>query len=45
MAIALHAATPFRFFFLSSDLQFIEAMQRYLTVATGIEVQLVLKRT
>ncbi len=43
------AAQPFRFgltpVFLTSDLQLLEALQHYLTVAMGVEVQLVLKRT
>lgn len=48
-AMPPRAAQPFRFgltpVFLTSDLQLLEALQRYLTVAMGIEVQLVLKRT
>jgi len=43
------AAQPFRFgltpVFLTSDLQLLEALQHYLTVAMDTEVQLVLKRT
>lgn len=46
---APRAAQPFRFgltpVFLTSDLQLLEALQHYLTVAMGVEVQLVLKRT
>lgn len=46
---AARAARPFRFgltpVFLSSDLELLEALQRYLTLAMGTEVQLVLKRT
>ncbi len=46
---AARAAQPFRFgltpVFLTSDLQLLEALQRYLTLAMGIEVELVLKRT
>jgi phosphonate transport system substrate-binding protein len=45
----VRAAQPFRFgltpVFLTSDLQLLEALQRYLTLAMGIEVELVLKRT
>lgn len=40
---------PFRFgltpVFLTSDLQLLEALQKYLTTTMGVEVQLVLKRT
>lgn len=43
------ADQPFRFgltpVFLTSDLQLLEALQHYLTIAMGVEVQLVLKRT
>jgi phosphonate transport system substrate-binding protein len=43
------AAHPFRFgltpVFLTSDLQLLGALQRYLTLAMGTEVELVLKRT
>lgn len=43
------AATPFRFgltpVFLTSDLQLLEALQRYLSLSMGAEVELVLKRT
>ncbi|MCV9934836.1 PhnD/SsuA/transferrin family substrate-binding protein [Boseaceae bacterium BT-24-1] len=43
------AGQPFRFgstpVFLTSDLQLLEALQHYLTIAMGVEVQLVLKRT
>jgi len=43
------AGQPFRFgltpVFLTSDLQLLEALQHYLTVTMGVEVQLVLKRT
>lgn len=43
------AEQPFRFgltpVFLTSDLQLLEALQHYLTVAMGVQVQLVLKRT
>lgn len=43
------AKQPFRFgltpVFLSSDLELLEALQRYLSVSMGTEVQLVLKRT
>jgi phosphonate transport system substrate-binding protein len=46
---AARAAQPFRFgltpVFLTSDLQLLEALQRYLTLAMGMEVELVLKRT
>lgn len=45
----VRAAQPFRFgltpVFLSSDLELLEALQRYLSAAMGTEVQLVLKRT
>lgn len=48
-APAAYAAQPFRFgltpVFLTSDLQLLEALQRYLTLAMGTEVELVLKRT
>lgn len=48
-ASILQAAQPFRFgltpVFLSSDLELIEALQRYLSAAMRTEVQLVLKRT
>lgn len=48
-ALPVRAAQPFRFgltpVFLTSDLQLLEALQRYLSVAMGVEVQLVLKRT
>ena len=48
-ASILRAAQPFRFgltpVFLSSDLELLEALQRYLGAAMGTEVQLVLKRT
>lgn len=43
------ASQPFRFgltpVFLSSDLELLEALQRYLTASMGADVQLVLKRT
>ncbi len=43
------AEQPFRFgltpVFLTSDLLLLEALQRYLTVTMGMEVQLILKRT
>lgn len=46
---AARAAQPFRFgltpVFLTSDLQLLEALQRYLSRAMGTEVELVLKRT
>jgi len=45
----VRAAQPFRFgltpVFLSSDLELLEALQKYLSAAMGTEVQLVLKRT
>lgn len=45
----VHASQPFRFgltpVFLSSDLELLEALQRYLTASMKAEVQLVLKRT
>lgn len=45
----VRAARPFRFgltpVFLTSDLQLLEALQRYLSLAMGTEVELVLKRT
>lgn len=45
----VRAAPPFRFgltpVFLSSDLELLDALQRYLSAAMGNEVQLVLKRT
>lgn len=45
----VRAEQPFRFgltpVFLTSDLDLLEALQRYLSVAMGTEVQLVLKRT
>lgn len=48
-ASILRAAPPFRFgltpVFLSSDLELLEALQKYLSAAMGTEVQLVLKRT
>lgn len=48
-ASPLRAAQPFRFgltpVFLSSDLELLEALQKYLSAAMGTEVQLVLKRT
>jgi len=48
-ASVLRAAQPFRFgltpVFLSSDLELLETLQRYLSAAMGTEVQLVLKRT
>lgn len=48
-AAPARAGQPFRFgltpVFLTSDLQLLEALQRYLTVTMGVEVQLVLKRT
>lgn len=46
---ALRAQQPFRFgltpVFLTSDLELLEALQRYLSTAMNMEVQLVLKRT
>lgn len=48
-AVPLRGAQPFRFgltpVLLSSDLELLEALQRYLGAAMGTEVQLVLKRT
>ena len=48
-AAVARAEQPFRFgltpVFLTSDLQLLEALQHYLTVTMGVEVQLVLKRT
>lgn len=45
----VRAAQPFRFgltpVFLNSDLDLLEALQKYLSAAMGTEVQLVLKRT
>lgn len=45
----VRSAQPFRFgltpVFLTSDLQLLEALQRYLTRSMGTEVELVLKRT
>lgn len=49
MPSIVQASQPFRFgltpVFLSSDLELLEALQRYLTASMGAEVQLVLKRT